>query len=129
MLLDLRMPHISGEELLPKIISEYPEVPVIVVTGANDVETAVKCMQHGAFDYIVKPIEKSRLVAATKRGLQPNGQSKFANCSGKINCLKPMCCQINWIRLKHFQKSLPSMPACDPFFNTWRLLQPARGRC
>jgi DNA-binding NtrC family response regulator len=70
MLLDLRMPHISGEELLPKIISNYPEVPVIVVTGANDVETAVKCMQHGAFDYIVKPIEKSRLVAATKRAIE-----------------------------------------------------------
>ena len=60
MLLDLRMPYITGEELLPGIISEYPEVPVIIVTGANDVETAVTCMQEGAFDYIVKPAEKSR---------------------------------------------------------------------
>jgi DNA-binding NtrC family response regulator len=70
MLLDLRMPHISGEELLPKIISDYPEVPVIIVTGANDVETAVKCMQQGAFDYIVKPAEKSRLVASTRRAVE-----------------------------------------------------------
>ena len=70
MLLDLRMPHISGEELLPVIISDYPEVPVIVVTGANDVETAVRCMKQGAFDYIVKPIEKSRLVAATRRAIE-----------------------------------------------------------
>jgi DNA-binding NtrC family response regulator len=70
MLLDLRMPHISGEELLPKIISDYPEVPVIIVTGANDVETAVNCMQQGAFDYIVKPAEKSRLVAATRRAVE-----------------------------------------------------------
>ena len=70
MLLDLRMPHISGEELLPKIISDYPEIPVIIVTGANDVETAVNCMQQGAFDYIVKPAEKSRLVAATRRAIE-----------------------------------------------------------
>jgi DNA-binding NtrC family response regulator len=70
MLLDLRMPHISGEELLPKITSGYPEIPVIVVTGANDVETAVTCMQEGAFDYIVKPVEKSRLVAATRRAIE-----------------------------------------------------------
>jgi DNA-binding NtrC family response regulator len=70
MLLDLRMPHISGEELLPKVISDYPEVPVIIVTGANDVETAVNCMQQGAFDYIVKPAEKSRLVAATRRAIE-----------------------------------------------------------
>ena len=50
MLLDLRMPNVSGEELLPLIVSDYPEVPVIIVTGANDVATAVKCMQQGAFD-------------------------------------------------------------------------------
>jgi DNA-binding NtrC family response regulator len=70
MLLDLRMPHISGEELLLQITSDYPEIPVIIVTGANDVETAVLCMQHGAFDYIVKPVEKSRLVAATRRAVE-----------------------------------------------------------
>ena len=70
MLLDLRMPHISGEELLEDIVSDYPEIPVIIVTGANDVETAVKCMQLGAFDYIVKPVEKSRLVSATRRAVE-----------------------------------------------------------
>ena len=70
MLLDLRMPHISGEDLLPEIVRDYPEIPVIIVTGANDVETAVKCMQQGAFDYIVKPVEKSRLVSATRRAVE-----------------------------------------------------------
>ena len=70
MLLDLRMPHISGEELLPKITSDFPHVPVIVITGADDVETAVKCMRAGAFDYIVKPVERSRLVASVKTALE-----------------------------------------------------------
>ena len=70
MLLDLRMPHLSGEELLPKITKDFPHVPVIVITGADDVETAVKCMRAGAFDYIVKPVERSRLVASVKTALE-----------------------------------------------------------
>jgi DNA-binding NtrC family response regulator len=70
MLLDLRMPHLSGEELLPEITRDFPHVPVIVITGADDVETAVKCMRAGAFDYIVKPVERSRLVASVKRALE-----------------------------------------------------------
>ncbi|MCX5879724.1 MAG: response regulator, partial [Deltaproteobacteria bacterium] len=47
-LLDLRMPYITGDELLPAIISDFPEIPVIMITGANEVETAVKCMKLGA---------------------------------------------------------------------------------
>ena len=70
LLLDLWMPHVSGEELLRQISADHPDVPVIIVTGADDVETAVKCMKQGAFDYIVKPVEKSRLVSSVKRGIE-----------------------------------------------------------
>ena len=70
MLLDLRMPHITGEELLPMITADYPEIPVVVVTGSNDVDTAVTCMQKGAFDYILKPVEKSRLIGGVKRAVE-----------------------------------------------------------
>lgn len=69
-LLDLRMPHVSGEELLPKIVADFPDVPVIVVTGANDVETAVSCVRKGAFDYMVKPVENGRLVSSTRRAIE-----------------------------------------------------------
>jgi DNA-binding NtrC family response regulator len=69
-LLDLRMPHVSGEELLPMLTSDFPEVPVIVITGADDVETAVKCMRSGASDYMVKPVEKSRLIAGVRRAIE-----------------------------------------------------------
>jgi DNA-binding NtrC family response regulator len=64
------MPHISGEELLPMITADYPEIPVVVVTGSNDIDTAVKCMQNGAFDYILKPVEKSRLIGGVKRAVE-----------------------------------------------------------
>ena len=69
-LLDLKMPHISGEELLPAIVADFPDVPVIIITGADDVETAVKCMKAGAFDYMVKPVERSRLRAGVKRAIE-----------------------------------------------------------
>ena len=66
-LLDLSMPHISGDELLPRIREEYPAIPVIIITGANDVDIAVECMRKGSFDYMVKPVEKSRLISGVKR--------------------------------------------------------------
>jgi DNA-binding NtrC family response regulator len=70
MLLDLSMPYISGEELLSLVTKEFPEVPVIIITGSNDVETAVACMKSGAFDYMVKPVEKSRLISGVKRAIE-----------------------------------------------------------
>ncbi len=68
--LDLFMPYISGTQLLPKIVKEYPELPVIVMTAAQEVETAVACMKEGAFDYLVKPVEENRYVSCVKRALE-----------------------------------------------------------
>ncbi len=69
-MLDLFMPHVSGEQLLTTIVTAYPEVPVIVVTGANEIETAVRCMKEGAFDYMVKPVERSRLLSGVQRAIE-----------------------------------------------------------
>jgi len=69
-LLDLTMPHVSGEELLEKISHDFPDVPVIIITGANDLDTAVRCMKAGAFDYMVKPVEKTRLVSGVSRAIE-----------------------------------------------------------
>ena len=69
-LLDLTMPFVSGEDLLSVITVDFPEIPVIVVTGNNDIETAVKCMKSKAFDYMVKPVEKSRLISGVKRAIE-----------------------------------------------------------
>ncbi len=69
-LLDLNMPHQDGESLLPQILAILPEVPVIVITGTIDVETAVRCMKAGAFDYIVKPVDNNRLFTAISQALK-----------------------------------------------------------
>ncbi len=68
--LDLFMPHVPGTELLPRLSEEHPEIPVIVMTAAQDVETAVGCMRQGAWDYLVKPVEERRFVSAVKRALE-----------------------------------------------------------
>jgi DNA-binding NtrC family response regulator len=68
-LLDILMPHISGSELLPQIVEEYPQIPVIMVTAVDKVETAVECMKYGAFDYLVKPIETSYLIKTVRHTL------------------------------------------------------------
>jgi len=70
LLLDLNMPHLSGQDLLPKIREEYPELPVIIISGITEVTLAVECMKQGVFDYLVKPIEKSKLQATVRRALE-----------------------------------------------------------
>jgi len=69
-LLDLRMPYISGEELLSQIKEDFPHVPVIIITATNEIDVAVRCMKTGAFDYMVKPVEESRLVSGIKRAVE-----------------------------------------------------------
>lgn len=69
-LLDLLMPLVSGTKLLPEIVNLYPELPVVVMTAAQDVDTAVRSMKEGAFDYIVKPVDESRLVASVRHALE-----------------------------------------------------------
>lgn len=68
--MDVIMPHIHGTELLKSLREEHPEIPVIMLTALNDVDTAVECMQAGAFNYLVKPVEETRLVTTIKRALE-----------------------------------------------------------
>lgn len=69
-LLDLTMPHISGQQLLQQITEDYPDIAVIIISGLNQVESAVACLQQGAFDYFVKTTEEGRLVEGIKRAIR-----------------------------------------------------------
>jgi DNA-binding NtrC family response regulator len=70
MILDLFMPHVSGRELLDLMREKHPASPVIVVTGSDSVSTAAECMKRGAFDYIVKPVEDSRLISGLLKAIE-----------------------------------------------------------
>ncbi len=70
LLLDLNMPGLSGERLLPDVVREYPEVPVIVITGLDQVDTAVECMKLGAYDFFTKVSEEARLITGIRRAVE-----------------------------------------------------------
>ncbi len=69
-LLDLSMPGISGEELLEQIRQKHPEMPVVILTAFSDAETAMRCVRAGAHDYLIKPIDKDRLLTTVRRVLE-----------------------------------------------------------
>lgn len=69
-LLDVHMPNVSGEDIMAVIKEERPDVPVIILTGHNDLETAVRLMKKGSADYLVKPVEWSKLVSSVTLALE-----------------------------------------------------------
>ncbi len=69
-LLDLTMPYVGGEELLAAINEAYPDIPVIIISGMNQIETAIRCVKSGAEDFYVKTDERERVVTGIVRVLR-----------------------------------------------------------
>ncbi len=69
LLLDLSMPGMPGEEVLGRVRECSPLVQVVVVTGIDEADTAVRCIRAGAFDYLVKPVDPDRLVTTVRRAM------------------------------------------------------------
>lgn len=68
-LCDVRMPNVNGVEAIAYFHREYPHIPVIVLTGYPDVKLAVDFMKNGAVEYLVKPVEKEKLVEAVMKAI------------------------------------------------------------
>jgi two-component system NtrC family response regulator len=66
---DLRMPNLSGEELLAEVQKINPSLPVIMLTAHGTVQSAVKAMQEGAVDFIPKPYEQEDVQKAIRRAI------------------------------------------------------------
>jgi putative two-component system response regulator len=67
---DVRMPEISGIELLGQVVAKHPDMVVVVTSGSPDVEMTIEALRAGAVDFVVKPIEFMRLREAVERGLE-----------------------------------------------------------
>ena len=67
---DLRMPGISGEQVLAKVTAETPGIPVIILTGHGSIDSAVDAMRHGAYDFLTKPLNLDQLGMIVKRALE-----------------------------------------------------------
>src|SRR6266540_1737461 len=70
---DLKMPGISGFEVLAAVKERSPQTPVMVITAFGAVETAVGAMKLGAYDYITKPFNRDELRLTVRKALQMQG--------------------------------------------------------
>ena len=69
-LLDIKMPGMSGMEVLQRITKDWPETSVIMVTAVGDAQTAIEAMKMGAYDYIIKPFNHDDLVLKVRRAIE-----------------------------------------------------------
>jgi len=67
---DIRLPGLSGHQLLLKLMQQDPSLPVILITGHGDISLAVQAMQDGAYDFIEKPFASVRLTESVKRAIE-----------------------------------------------------------
>lgn len=68
-LLDMRMPELSGLEVQTRLRDQGCVQPIVFTTAIEDVESAVSAMRHGALDYMLKPVEKDELIARVEAAL------------------------------------------------------------
>ncbi|MGB1267015.1 MAG: sigma-54-dependent transcriptional regulator, partial [Schleiferiaceae bacterium] len=66
---DIKMPHKDGVEVLEHMMSINADVPVIMISGHGDINTAVDCLKKGAYDYLPKPPDLNRLLSTVRNAL------------------------------------------------------------
>ena len=66
---DIKMPKMDGLEVLAKLHDSFPELPIVMISGHGDIDTAVESIKNGAFDYIQKPLDLNRLLVTLRNAL------------------------------------------------------------
>ncbi|MFW5836648.1 MAG: sigma-54-dependent transcriptional regulator, partial [Desulfovibrionaceae bacterium] len=67
---DMKMPKVTGQEVLEHVKKNYPHIPVIIMTAFGSIESAVEAMKLGAFDYITKPFANEELLLSVTKASQ-----------------------------------------------------------
>lgn len=81
---DIRMPGISGLDLLSKVHETHPELPVIIMTAHSDLDSAVSSYSRGAFEYLPKPFDISEAVAMANRALAHSREQKANDAQAEV---------------------------------------------
>jgi two-component system nitrogen regulation response regulator NtrX len=102
MLLDVKMPGMDGFEVLARVRADFPGVPVIVISGHGDIQTAVQAVKEGAYDFLEKPLDRARMLVtlqnavAHRRALADRDQ--LAAKAGRTTPLVGDCAAIREVR-------------------------------
>lgn len=88
-ILDLFLPGISGIDVLEQVTEQFPRIPVIVVTVNDSVDAAVRCMKHGAFDFMTKPLDRNRLGPAVGHALRVRDLEQRLELFGETSDTSP----------------------------------------
>ncbi len=89
-LTDLMMPEMDGLELMQAVRENYPNLPIIMITGYATINTALQAMQLGAFDYVAKPFSKAEIKGVVKRAAERVFAIDNAEISGKPDDLQDL---------------------------------------
>lgn len=82
LLCDIKMPGMDGIEVLEKCHEKYPELPIVMISGHGNIDTAVECIKKGAYDFIEKPLNLNRIVITIKN------VSEHTKLSSEVKTLK-----------------------------------------
>ena len=82
---DIKMPKLSGNELLTQSLAIKPESVFLMISGHADIDTAVTCLKNGAYDFISKPIDINRLITSVKNALEKKDLQNTKNSLIKEN--------------------------------------------
>jgi len=86
-LVDLKMPGMSGEDVLDLLKKNDPYIEVVILTGHGSIDSAVYCTQHGSFSYLQKPCETEELLAVLKDAYRRRVQRKLELDEDKMKSL------------------------------------------
>jgi len=86
-LVDLKMPGMSGEEVLELLKKNDPYIEVVILTGHGSIDSAVECTKHGSYSYLQKPCDTDELLNVLKNAYQKRVQHKLKLSEEKIKSL------------------------------------------
>jgi len=87
-LVDLKMPGMSGEEVLQRLKEDHPFIEVVILTGHGSIDSAVTCTQAGSYSYLQKPCETNELLEVLKEAYKRRLQRLLAHDQEKMNELQ-----------------------------------------
>lgn len=106
-LLDINLPDADGKSLIPRIINQYPDTTVIMLSGIEDLKTALDCIRMGAEDYLSKPVQFNQLLLLLEKTLKKRRlsienriyQNELEQAQFRIKLLHDLSLKINSVYL------------------------------